>query len=161
MHRFYWLDHGRLAGCSRPGARPGRRDPDPSDLAADLAALAAEGIGALLTLTETALPSGDLERAGLHVRHLPVIDFAAPDPDQFVAALQFIDEQQAAGRAVAVHCLAGQGRTGSILAAARIRAGATAAEAIAAVRAVCPGAVESEAQAVALEAFAFERPWIT
>jgi atypical dual specificity phosphatase len=160
MHRFYWLDEGRLAGCSRPGARPGRTGAA-DDLRNDLHALAAQGIGAVLTLTETPLPEEDVAAAGLVALHLPIVDFAAPGPDQFPAALRFIDEHHGAGRAVAVHCLAGQGRTGSILAATRIRAGATASEAIAAVRSVCPGAVESAEQVASLEAYARERSWLT
>jgi atypical dual specificity phosphatase len=139
MHRFYWLDEGRLAGCSRPGARPGRTGAA-DDLRDDLHELAAQGIGAVLTLTETPLPEEDVAAAGLVALHLPIVDFAAPGP---------------------VHCLAGQGRTGSILAATRIRAGATASEAIAAVRSVCPGAVESAEQVASLEAYARERSWLT
>ena len=160
MHRFYWLDVGQLAGCSRPGARPGRRDPSPDEIAADLAWLSARGIGALLTLTETPIPAEVPVPAGFDMLHLPVIDFSPPTPGQFIEALRFIDSRQAAGLAVAVHCLAGLGRTGSVLAATRIRAGATASGAIAAVREVCPGAVESESQVAALEAFARERAWL-
>ncbi len=160
MHRFYWFDDGRLAGCSRPGARPGRTG-TPEDVREDLNTLASHGISAVLSLTETALPDDAIAAAGLISLHLPVTDFAAPGPAQFDRALRFIDEHQAAGGAVAVHCLAGQGRTGSILAATRIRAGATAAEAIAQVREVCPGAVESVEQTAALEVFARERSWLT
>ena len=105
MHRFYWLDDGRLAGCSRPGARPGRSG-ETADIRDDLDALRANGIAAILTLTETALPPDLVAEAGLVALHLPVTDFAAPSPDQFPEALRFIDEHLAAGRAVAVHCLA-------------------------------------------------------
>ena len=52
MHRFYWVIDNVLAGCSRPGAG---RD---GDIDRDLATLRGYGIGALLTLTETALPLG-------------------------------------------------------------------------------------------------------
>jgi atypical dual specificity phosphatase len=77
-----------------------------------------------------------------------------------VRALEFIDEQHANGRAAAVHCLMGQGRTGTVLAAYLIRNGASPAEALRAVRAVCPGAVEAPSQEGALYAFAERRDWI-
>jgi atypical dual specificity phosphatase len=61
---------------------------------------------------------------------------------------------------VAVHCLAGQGRTGSVLAAWLIRGGQAAPAAVAAVRAACPGAIEAVAQESALREFARSRPWL-
>ena len=160
MIRFYWLEPGVLAGCSRPGVRSGRHTASDDEIAADLATLRGHGIGALLSLTETALPVGTLERHDLAGLHLPVPDFHPPSPEQLALALQFIDEQQAAGRAVAVHCLAGQGRTGSVLAAWLIRSGLAPTAAIAHVRGVCPGAVEAAAQVRTLEAWGADRPWL-
>src|SRR5947209_10132498 len=132
MQGFYWLIEGALAGCPRPGSRRGgqpRGDlPDERDAAAlvdDLAWLRARGIGALLSLTETPLAADASARHGFVTMHLPVDDLHAPTPAQLHYALAFIDGQQALGRAVAVHCLMGQGRTGTVLAAHRIRAGST------------------------------------
>jgi atypical dual specificity phosphatase len=154
MHRFYWVIDNVLAGCSRPGAG---RD---GDIDRDLAALRGYGIGALLTLTETPLPSGALERHGIAGLHLPVDDFHAPTKAQMLDALAFLDEARAAGTAVAVHCLAGQGRTGTVLAAYLIRGGLSSEQAIAAVRATCPGAIEASPQTTALAGWAAERPWL-
>jgi atypical dual specificity phosphatase len=153
MHRFYWIIDGVLAGCSRPGANGG-------DLDADLRMLRGHGIGALLTLTETPLTAGALERHGLRGLHLPVDDFHAPTPGQLLEALAFIDEAQAAGIPTAVHCLAGMGRTGTALAAYLIRGGLPAPDAIASIRAVCPGAIEERRQVEALETWALERSWL-
>lgn len=153
MHRFYWLIDNVLAGCSRPGAGGGNLDDD-------LDALRDRGIGALLTLTETALPPGALERHGMLGLHLPVDDFHAPSARQMLDALAFLDQARASGAPVAVHCMAGQGRTGTVLAAYLIRGGLPADEAIAEVRAVCPGAVEAEPQTAALRVWAAERPWL-
>ena len=61
---------------------------------------------------------------------------------------------------VAVHCLAGQGRTGTVLAAYLIRGGLSSEQAIAEVRAICPGAIEATPQTTALAGWAAERPWI-
>lgn len=171
MHGFYWLIDGELAGCPCPG-RVGLRGPDylwstspvPAPSAAglddDLAWLREQGIGALLTLTEEPLPLDALARHDLDGLHIPVLDMSAPTPRQFEEALAFIDRMRAAGRAVAVHCLMGQGRTGTILAAYLIRAGASADEAVTRVRAVCPNAVCAPVQQGALRAFARQREWI-
>ena len=164
MRGFYWLIDGALAGCARPGSRRrGERDDAPSIAAAldeDLGWLKAQGIGAVLSLTETPLVEGALERHGLAGLHLPVDDLRAPTPAQLQDALAFIDRQRALGRRVAVHCLVGQGRTGTVLAAYLIRGGLDAPAALREVRAACPGAVGSPEQEHALATFAAARDWI-
>jgi atypical dual specificity phosphatase len=167
MQGFYWLIEGALAGCPRPGSRrggrPGDGEPDEREadaLAEDLAWLRAQGIGALLSLTETPLAADALLRHRFVNLHLPVDDLHAPTPAQLHFALRFIDEQQALGRAVAVHCLVGQGRTGTVLAAHRIRAGSTTDAALHELRTLSPGAIGSPEQEVALRTFARERDWI-
>jgi atypical dual specificity phosphatase len=169
MQGFYWLIEDELAGCGRPGGRgAGRRGASygqaPVDagaaLDADLDWLRAQGIGAVLSLTETPLEEGALARHGLEALHLPIDDMTAPTPDQLDRALGFIDRQRALGRRVAVHCLVGQGRTGTVLAAYLIRRGLSPQAALRQLRAVCPGAVENPEQERALQAFAERRDWI-
>jgi hypothetical protein len=169
MHRFYWLVEGAIAGCSLPGGSPTsgmeyqpHRDPDArlTVLEADLSWLYRQGIGAVLSLTEEPLPAEPLHGQGLESLHLPVPDMAAPSPDQFRAALDFIDHWRSHGQGVAVHCLMGQGRTGAILAAYLIRAGAEAPQAVEQLRVLCPGALSSPPQERALEAFSARRDWI-
>ena len=161
--RFYWLLDGALAGCSRPGARHERSANGTGRveaLEADLADLRERDIGAVLTLTEEALPAEALARQRLEALHVPVRDMTAPEPEELARALGFIDVQRALGRAVAVHCLAGQGRTGTVLAAYLVRNGATPDAAIARVRAACPGALEVAEQVRAVQAFARRRDWV-
>lgn len=164
MRGFYWLIDGALAGCGRPGGwRRHAAADDPALLAAldaDLAQLRERGIEAVLTLTETPLAAGALERHGLTGLHIPIEDLRAPTPEQFQDSLAFIDRQRALGRRVVVHCLVGQGRTGSILAAYLIRGGLDAPSALRQLRAVCPGAVENPEQEEALAAFAARRDWV-
>jgi atypical dual specificity phosphatase len=155
MDGFYWLIPGVLAGSRRPGGPYGR-----DRLGPELDWLRTQGIGAILTLTETPLDSVILAAHDFEVLHLPVVDLTPPNPDQLAEALAFIDRQRAADRPVVVHCLAGQGRTGTVLAAYLIRAGSPPDRAIATLRQVCPLAVENDRQLAALAEFAAARPWL-
>ena len=96
MRGFYWLIEGALAGSSRPGQRERRRavaggEQDRAGatdaLDADLAWLREQGIGAVLSLTETPLEAGALERHGLVGLHLPVDDLHPPTPAQLEQAI--------------------------------------------------------------------------
>lgn len=166
--RFYWLIEHSIAGCARPGGpdsaqtrAPGAASwSDPRSLDSDLAWLRQQGIEAILSLTETPLPQDVLDRHGLESLHLPVPDMTAPFPEQFARALDFIDLQRGQGRGIVVHCLVGQGRTATILAAYLIRSGMGPDEAIAHLRSICPGAIGSPVQVRALHAFAERRHWI-
>ena len=165
MQRFYWLIEGAIAGCSLPGGYAaigaGFNGPDHSEaLLSDVSQLRREGIGAILSLTEEPLPTEVLAREQIENLHLPVPDLAAPTPDQLRAALDFIDVARSQGRGVAVHCLMGQGRTGTILAAYLIRSGVAVDEAIAQLRSVCPGALSSPPQERALAAYFERRDWM-
>ena len=153
MQRFYWVIDGLLAGCSRPGAHG-------APTSSDLALLSERGIVSVLTLTETPVHAHELEVAGLDALHLPIDDFHAPTTQQMLQALAFIDASLAENMPVAVHCLAGQGRTGTILAAWLLRSGFSADDAIAEIRALAPGAIESSPQVAALRRWADERPWL-
>lgn len=154
MDGFYWVVEGTLAGCPLPGGRRGKA------MNTDLPWLRGQGISAVLTLTEEPLLEWALGHHGMRGLHLSVPDLTPPDPEQIQDALEFIDWQIAHGRGVAVHCLMGQGRTGTVLAAYLIRQGAGAAEAIAEIRSRCPGAIGSRSQERALVTWADRRGWI-
>jgi atypical dual specificity phosphatase len=159
MDGFYWLIPNGLAGCGRPGRR-GRGAGPAEALDTDLSWLRAQGIAAILSLTETPLDREALVRHGFEWLHLPVEDLTPPSPEQLLAALSFIDGHRARGRPVVVHCLMGQGRTGTVLAASLIREGLAPDRALTEVRAICPGAVENPRQEAALAAFAARRDWL-
>jgi atypical dual specificity phosphatase len=105
---FRWVSPGVLAGGPNP-------DPyhDPPALARALADFRANGIGQIVTLTEIPL---DLPAdAGIEYLHAPTLDGEAPDDLEALCAN--IDGAKLRGAATFVHCQAGQGRTGTVLAA--------------------------------------------
>jgi atypical dual specificity phosphatase len=136
---FHWIVPGKLAGCPAPGVT--------SPIEYDLSLLSKTGITKLVTLTEVDLDQGALHKAGLSNLHLPIFDRESPSINQthmlLVRMQKFID----AGEKLAVHCKAGLGRTGTILAAWLIREGGLSADdAIARLRRINPGYIQSQDQ---------------
>jgi atypical dual specificity phosphatase len=142
LPNFSWVIERQLAGMAMPRDR------------AMLAALAALGVRAVLSLTEEPLPAALLEQHGLHARHLPLADFTAPTVAQAMVAVEAINAFLSANEPVVVHCAAGMGRTGTILACYRVWQGAPAEEAIADIRARRPGSIETIEQEQAVTAYA-------
>ena len=68
--------------------------------------------------------------------------------------LAFIDEQTGAGRPVAVSCYAGIGRTGTVLACCLVSRGASPADAVAEVRRLRPGSIQTPEQEAAVYEYA-------
>jgi atypical dual specificity phosphatase len=140
MADLTWLADGRIAACAYPAG-------------GTLGDLARAGVGTLVNLHERPHDPAALARHGLAQVHLPVRDFTPPSPDQLAAGVAAIDRALAAGQRVAVHCAAGLGRTGTLLACWLVSHGAAPDDAIAAVRAARPGSVETREQLAAVRAF--------
>ncbi|MGH7163625.1 MAG: protein-tyrosine phosphatase family protein, partial [Planctomycetota bacterium] len=104
---FSWVDPGRVAAMARPG--PG-----------DAAWLRSHGITSLLSLAVR--PPENME--GMEVCRVPMADMDAPEPEDLDRAVEFLRRVLAEGRGVAVHCDAGLGRTGTVLAAWLVAEGA-------------------------------------
>ena len=120
----------------------------------ELPALHATGLRAVVSLLN--IPSDALvyESAGFAFLCLPVPDGGAPTMDQAEEFVRFVTAQRTAHRPVAVHCEAGLGRTGTLLATYLIAQGDGAMAAIQRVRAVERVAVETVRQIRFLEQYA-------
>jgi protein-tyrosine phosphatase len=129
------------------------------DLSADVQAIKAWGAAAVLTLLEPeellALQVADLgavvRSAGMVWHHQPICDGQAPDASfmrQWPALRSDLLAVLQQGGSVLVHCRGGLGRAGTVAVAAllAIETGMAPAAAIAAIRAVRPGAIETAVQ---------------
>ncbi len=142
---------------------PGRCAPDrhgrrwQRSLDADLQVIRQAGFGTVLSL----LPDHELaafgvpdlgarvQQAGLGWRQFPIEDFGVPvGPSRLAwSALQTeLSARLQSGQALLVHCAAGLGRTGTMVALLLKALGQDSATAIAAVRAARPGTIETPAQ---------------
>jgi atypical dual specificity phosphatase len=142
---FTWIVPGQLAGTPMPGVVFG--------IDYDLQALRAAGITCLITLTENDLPQDALARNGLKNVHLPIRDREPPTIGQITMLLMRMESLHRHGEVLAVHCLAGIGRTGTVLACWLIREGLTAEEALRRVRRIEPRFVQTDRQELFLRQY--------
>jgi ADP-ribosyl-[dinitrogen reductase] hydrolase len=127
------------------------------DLAVDLDAVRNWGAAAVVTLVEPKeLTLLKVERLGEEVLrrnmawfHLPIVDASIPDQrfeQQWDVAGAEVRALLRGGHDVLVHCRGGLGRAGMIAARLLVEVGMEPAEAIARVRAIRPGAIETPEQ---------------
>ena len=142
---FSWIVQGELAAMPLPGRdRP---------LEQDVAYLDQEGIRVLVSLTDDPPDGTALESRGIDQEHIPVQDFTPPTLEQMIEFVAVVETSVAADMPVGVHCTAGLGRSGTMAAAYLVAEGASAAEAIATVRQLRPGSIETTTQEDAVRRF--------
>ncbi len=139
---FSWVDKPRLAALAQPRS------------ADDLHWLRRNGIDVLVSLTESPLPRNWVNDAGVLAVSVPVPDMEAPSDRQLDHILTTIRRANESGMGVAVHCAAGLGRTGTVLAAYLVAGGLAARAALVQVRDLRPGSVETLDQERAIEQYA-------
>lgn len=136
--RFSWVLPDRLAGSGRPGRH--------RSIDSDLAFLRQAGIEVIISLLESTLNLDQYLEQGFEVGHFPVEDFTAPSVEQISQACSAIEAALAEGKKVLVHCNAGIGRTGAILACFLVHQGASPEDAVARIRRERPLSLETSEQ---------------
>jgi atypical dual specificity phosphatase len=106
---FVWVEKDRLAGSGYPASR------------SQVEWLTKAGVNSILTLTVGPLPPEYTRDFDVVLGHVPMEDHQPPDQAALGRAVEFVEAQSGVGRAVLVHCLAGEGRTGCVIAAYLIR----------------------------------------
>lgn len=141
-YRFMWMVPDQVGACAYPMTD------------ADWSVLRENGIALLVNLHTRAHTQDVLRQHEVEQVHIPIEDLTPPTPAQIEHGLNAIDAALARGSRVVVHCGAGMGRTGTLLACWFVRAGQPADAAIAHVRELRPGSIETPEQEHAVHAYA-------
>ena len=141
LPNFSWLVDHQLGALSYPESEDA------------LILLKNMGIQVLINLTEEPLPEEILRKVGLLTEHIPVEDFTAPTLNQVEQTITLIHFYLGKHMPVAVHCIAGLGRTGTIIACYLVEEGESAMEAITSVRGWRPGSIETLDQEAVIQEY--------
>ena len=120
---YYTIDGGRLAGL-----------PGPAYMEWDFSRLRKMGFSVVVSLECARLNTFEIEDAGFEHRKICVEDFTPPTFDQMDEFVEYVEARLREGKKVLVHCYAGRGRTGTMLAAYLVRQGMTAEAAVREIR---------------------------
>lgn len=123
------------------------------------------GVRSIVTVRETPLPPEWFDMKFLRERqfetegeiaylHLKVEDYHAPSINELTSTITYIENRIRENRPVLVHCAAGKGRTGTILAAYLMKyENLDPIKAISKIRTIRPGSIQTKVQEEAIQEF--------
>jgi atypical dual specificity phosphatase len=144
---FSWIVPGKLAGSGLPSSYD------------HLFWLVKNNVKTIVTVREIPLPNAWIEKVRslnftLDSYFLKTDDYNSPSVDELCEVVDYVDNQINNGKPVVVHCAAGKGRTGTVLAAYIIKKdGLDVYEAIKKIRSLRPGSIQSEIQKITINSF--------
>ena len=146
---FSWVIDGKLAGSGLPMTY------------SQFFWLIKHGIKTIITVREVPLPLNwftdsinNIDRDNINYLHLRVEDFGAPSIEEIDSTVEYIKHQTDIRKPVMVHCAAGKGRTGTVLAAYLLKnENFTAAQAIKKIRNLRPGSIQSNIQEMTISMY--------
>ena len=133
---LYWIDKERFGGASQPQL-------------SDLPFLKTVDLAGIICLQEESSSKELAQLLDIEYLHRPIPDFSIPSSEDLPEILKFLSDLQEKkpNFPVLIHCTAGNGRTGTILASLiKILDGMTSKDAIQKVRSINPLAIETEEQ---------------
>ncbi|MBE7446316.1 MAG: dual specificity protein phosphatase family protein [Planctomycetia bacterium] len=144
---FSWIIQDEIAGMARPVS-----------IVPDLEFLKDNGIEAIVSLTELPLHKTLIEEFGFEYKHIPIADLTSPTQEQIEEFVTFVNNLTSSKKKIVVHCDAGIGRTGTMLACYLVNKGVSARNAITEVRKKRPGSIETMEQEDTIEKYE-EKIW--
>ena len=149
---FGWLIDNKIAGFGQPGGIYYQWERNQNELVVDLEFLFKVGVRALVSLTENPLDENVFEQYAY--LHLPIDDMKSPTLNDISLFMDFAEKMEKKNKTLGVHCRAGLGRTGTMLACYLVCKGENPQEALAQVKRKRPGSIETLEQEATVFSYA-------
>lgn len=142
---FHWIMEHKMAGSGMPGVYEEEQE--------GLSYLQEQKVTHVISLIEDN-PEEVFKKIDVVHRHFPIIDMGVPEVNPLKKLLKEMVTFMNEGGTVLVHCKAGMGRTGVVLASYLVYKGMKAERAIELIRKINPGYIQNSVQERFVKLFA-------